>query len=166
METKREALLQQFQHFLETASDASLDAVSACIQGAEQKDADLTHTYINGLLNYQGKLTESDGYKASITLNPFTLNTLNITHGGILATFADTVMGTHVFQLLPDNQAAVTSEMSIHFIAPALGEQLHASSEVVHRGNRLCVMDCKIKDDKGKLVATSTGSFFIIKRKN
>lgn len=165
MDNQREVLLKKYAAFIDQASEDSIKVLTACLDGAIQMEQGGAKTYINGVLNYQSRLLEEGGYEARITLNPFSLNVLNITHGGILATFADTAMGTYVAHLLPEGQASVTSEMSVHFIAPAKGEQLIAKTKIVHRGNRLWVMACDVFDDQDTLVATSTGSFFVIKRR-
>ena len=95
-------------------------------------------------------------------VNPFVLNPLQITHGGILATFADSAMGTHVALKLPEDKASVTAELGIHYLKPAVGSTLRAVSDIIQKGRRLWVMECKIYNDEQKVVCSATGSFFVV----
>lgn len=161
---KKDQLVQQVNKFIKKASEDSLEVLEAVLQGSLAYENGTAKTYINGMLDYKGELLSETRYEATMSVNPFVFNPLQITHGGILATFADTAMGTHVALKLPEDQASVTAELGIHYLKPAVGKTLRAVSDIIQRGRRLWVMECKIYNDEEKVVCSATGSFFVVPR--
>ncbi|MFC7392431.1 PaaI family thioesterase [Scopulibacillus cellulosilyticus] len=149
---------------LAQAGSDDLDALEKLLQGIRSKQNKKSKTYLNGVLNYQGQLTEDKKYEAEIELTPFVLNPLKIVHGGITATFADTVMGTLVNELLPENKRCVTSELKLNYLKPATGSKLKCKAELVHRGSHICFVTANILTEDEEIAAYAAGSFFIISK--
>lgn len=151
-----------FENVLNKADQDDETVLTALLEGMQQKQQGVSRTYINGTLNYKGEMAGEKTYKAEISLNPFVNNPLQIVHGGITATFADTAMGTLVNKVLDDDHTSVTSELKINYLKPATGEKLFCKAEVVHQGKSLCFVTATLMTDLGKTVAFASGSFFVV----
>lgn len=162
MSPAKEKLMSLFENVLNSANDEEQQVLHDLLTGVSKKQNNETRTYINGVLNYKGERTGDKNYRAEITLQPFANNPLQILHGGITATFADTAMGTLVNHVLDENHTSVTSEIKVNYLKPAVGEKLICEAEVVHRGKNICFISASLKSDEGVIVAFATGSFFII----
>jgi len=91
------------------------------------------------------------------------LNTMGRLHGGVLCTIADTAMGVAHACALPESATSATVEMKINFLRPAAaGMKLRADGKVIHMGRTVGVCECDITDEKGNLIAKSTGTFMSI----
>lgn len=89
-------------------------------------------------------------------------NSLGIVHGGMLAAFLDSAMGTAVFHAL--GRQAVTMRLSLDYLMPGrLGDWLQAEGEVVGH-------DAETAQVRGRLygprheVLTGIGSFALLSR--
>jgi uncharacterized protein (TIGR00369 family) len=60
-------------------------------------------------------------------------------HGGVIATLADHAAGAAVTTALPAGQIAVTIDLHVNFLAPAMGETLIAKAKAVQIGSTICV---------------------------
>jgi len=83
-----------------------------------------------------------------LTVEEKHLNHHGIIHGGVLASF---------------NQKTVTTDLSVQYIGnvPA-GSEILARGWVIHRGNHLIRTMAEVRDKNGKLLTSSSASFFII----
>jgi uncharacterized protein (TIGR00369 family) len=85
--------------------------------------------------------------------------------GGILATIADESMAHAVISLLEDGQHTITTEMNIRYLCAMNAESrgtLTSTASVVKPGRQVMVAQAEIHDDKGRLLATAGGSFFVL----
>jgi uncharacterized protein (TIGR00369 family) len=82
-------------------------------------------------------------------------------HGGTTASLLDATLGVAALSCVCENELVVsTVEMNIHYISPAyLNDQLIAVSNVLSKGKCLLVVEGKIHDKKGRLIASGTGTF-------
>lgn len=80
-------------------------------------------------------------------------------HGGVLYTLADAVMGFAAAPHVDGVQQAVTVECKINYLRPARGPVLKAVSSVVRRGGRIIVMEAKVMEEDGELVAVALGTY-------
>lgn len=151
-----------FTKVVEESDPEDLDVLRQLLDGMRAKQTQQSRTYINGVLEYKGQLLDNKTYEAEMKLQPFIMNPLNILHGGITATFADTAMGTLVNDILDDDMTSVTSEIKINYLKPAIGEKLRCHAKVVHKGKNICFVTAEILSDHEKVVAYASGSFFII----
>jgi len=95
-----------------------------------------------------------------LTVEEKHLNHHGIIHGGVLASICDVAMGTAVATF---NQKTVTTDLSVQYIGnvPA-GSEILARGWVIHRGNHLIRTMAEVRDKNGKLLTSSSASFFII----
>lgn len=91
-------------------------------------------------------------------VSPGFSNSRGTLHGGVIAAFADTVMGYAGISL---DLMLVTLEMNLNYFAPAgLGERLDAEGWVIHAGKNTVVAEAEIRDSGKRLVAKSRGTYF------
>ena len=92
---------------------------------------------------------------AEFTIAPKYQSWKGIAHGGIIATLLDEAMA-RLSSIVCG--AALTAEMTVRYVAPALiGEKLYIRGEVVKDSRRMTEMKASIHDASGKLIAHSTG---------
>lgn len=80
--------------------------------------------------------------------------------GGMLAAFADAVLGAVAASELPEDHYPVLAEMKISILRPApAGARLRATGRVVKAGRRVTFTEAEITDTAtGKLVAKASGT--------
>lgn len=88
------------------------------------------------------------------------INSAGVIHGGIISSLADIA----VSNLLPANedgrQRAVTVDLNVSFLKPAVGTYLIAHAKVEKQGRTLIHTECSIYNDKQELVAKSKAILF------
>lgn len=89
-------------------------------------------------------------------------NPMQRVHGGLIAALADAAMGIAFGRTLVDNQDFSTIEMKVNFVRPVKEGRLTASANVVQRGLRIGFVECDIKNERGKLVATATSTCTVV----
>ncbi|MDH3411880.1 MAG: PaaI family thioesterase [Gammaproteobacteria bacterium] len=86
-------------------------------------------------------------------------------HGGITTTIADSACGYSAFTLMPADASVLTIEYKVNFLAPADGELLVATGQVVKPGRSIivCHADMMIlKGDRERLCATMTETIMVM----
>lgn len=79
--------------------------------------------------------------------------------GGMLAAFADALLGGATAAHLPDSQYPALAEMKISIFRPApAGTKLTGKGYVVKRGRRVLFAEAEITDSSGKLIARASGT--------
>lgn len=104
----------QFQQIINNSNEEDLAVLSKWMDEFEKKQSGEMSTYINAGLHMEKTLTE-DFCKVSIPITPFIHNNLNTPHGGIIALLLDTAMGVLASHTLPENEAVVTTNLSINY---------------------------------------------------
>jgi uncharacterized protein (TIGR00369 family) len=84
-----------------------------------------------------------------------------VVHGGVLAALADTAGGLATYMDCPRGTRVATVEMKINFLEAVEAGTVFAEAEVVRRGRHIAVVDCDVRDDRGKLVAKALMTFFV-----
>ena len=106
------------------------------------------------------KVNETN-YKFSVKIKQIHLNTGEITHGGFLATIADTGMGTAAHKIA-GNKRCVTINLDIKFISSSkIGEILEGKVKILKKTNTLIFINCEINNEK-ELVASASGTWKIL----
>ncbi|MBA4492861.1 PaaI family thioesterase [Paenactinomyces guangxiensis] len=118
--------------------------------------------YIEEMMNFQsvGFDEEKGVYVHRMLITDELKNRYKILHGGITATFIDTAMGSTVFQAVGENSRAVTLELSVNFLSPGMDGWLKAETRVVKKGKTIIVLETKVTDEREKLIATASSTFF------
>lgn len=95
-----------------------------------------------------GEIKITDGHR----------NYVGSVHGGVLFTLADTIGGAAA---LTEGNRLTTVNGDIHYLSPALAvEKIVATAQVIKSGKTISVVEVKITDEKGKLLTTSTMTYY------
>ena len=105
----------------------------------------------------EGKVT------CSIELKDHHVNNGGRVHGGVLASLADTAAGAAVRTVRPEGKLTATTDLSISFLRPPVGNQLVAVAEVLHTGKRLFRVEIEIFCLE-KLVAKTNATFMLVEK--
>ncbi|PUB18065.1 PaaI family thioesterase [Paenisporosarcina sp. OV554] len=159
----KELLVTQFQQIISNSTEEDLSILSNWMDGFEKKQRGEKSTYLSAGLHMERSLTD-DFCKVSIPITPLIHNNLSIPHGGIIGVLLDTAMGVLANNSLPEDRAAVTTNLSVTYLATATEGHLHAHATISHKGRQTIVATGEVTDDQGKLLAIGTGSFFVIQR--
>lgn len=155
----KENIRKLYEQLMENGSERDLEVLEEILKGLNNKQL----TYINSLLQMEGMMEENT-IEIKIPLNALVQNPLNILHGGITATVIDTAMGAIVHSILPENLAAVTTSLNIHYIAPGIGEFITCKARIDHHGSKTMLVSADVFRSDGNKIAQASGSFFIINR--
>ncbi|TMU87906.1 PaaI family thioesterase [Bacillus sp. BHET2] len=160
----KQQVQELFNECLSGATDEELLIINQLLEGVQRKKKNENGSIIGGIFAMDREVKDGN-FEVSIPITSVTHNSLQIVHGGVTATLVDTAMGTLANMVLPDGFGAVTTNLNVHYLAPGVGERLTAHATIVHQGSKTLVVDGKVVSSEGKVVAHSTGSFFIFKKK-
>jgi len=89
-------------------------------------------------------------------------NSLRIVHGGMLATFLDSAMGSTVFHVL--ERRCVTLRLSLDYLLPGwLGDWLEAEAEVIGHDEHMAQVRARLYGPRHD-VLTGLGTFALLSR--
>ena len=91
-----------------------------------------------------------------LPVQPRVCQPMGIVHGGVYAAVAETLasMGT-ARGVLPQGKVPLGMSNNTSFLRPLSEGTLHATAEAIHRGRTTWVWDVEMRDDQGRLCATS-----------
>ncbi|WP_347550497.1 PaaI family thioesterase [Pseudalkalibacillus hwajinpoensis] len=165
MNETNDQIYELLTELLDQATEKDKENLVSLLTGVQKKQRDQYKTYLAGYMGIQSKLLNENTYESIIPNRELIHNPLDIVHGGITASLIDIAMGSLVHQTLSSNQAAVTSEMNIHYLAKGTGSEIRCRSEVVYKSDTRWVVKANVYRDDQKIIATATGNFMIIPRK-
>jgi uncharacterized protein (TIGR00369 family) len=90
-------------------------------------------------------------------------NVMGTLHGGVLATLADSAMGFAFATTLAAEETFATLEMKINFLRPVWSATLTASASVVQRGKTTGLVECRVVDERDRLIAHATSTCLILR---
>ncbi len=91
------------------------------------------------------------------------LNPNAVAHGAVAFTLMDTAMGAAVMSVLDDGDHCATIEIHTRFHRAARSGAVVAEARVVTAGRRVVQLDATVIDDHGRLIASATASFAVIR---
>ena len=102
----------------------------------------------------------ADGVAFDWTVPPEYCHAEGNLQGGMLAAFADAVLGAVAASELPEDRYPVLAEMKISILRPApAGARLRATGRVVKAGRRVFFTEAEVTNtETGKLVAKASGT--------
>ena len=102
--------------------------------------------------------------KAEVELHvePYHLQHKGFVHGGVISTLMDNTGWYAAVLGLEDNYTAVTMEIKINYLKPALGKYLLASAEIKRQGRTTSFVTIELHDEQKSLIAYATGTYAII----
>lgn len=83
---------------------------------------------------------------------------LGTVHGGILCDVADAAMGMAYASTLEEAESFTTLELKMNFVRPVWRATLTAVGEVIQRGRTVGLTECRITDERGRLIAHATST--------
>jgi len=97
----------------------------------------------------------------TVTLGPDHLNSDGVTHGGVVYTLADTAMSAALLTRLDPGERCVTLEIKVNYLAPVVTGTLTCDARLLDRTRRIAVLEARVSDGTGRLIAVGTGSFYV-----
>ena len=85
-------------------------------------------------------------------------NPMGTLHGGILCDVADAAMGIAYASNLGEGESFTTLELKISFLKPVWNGCLTAEGKVLKQGRTTGLVECRVTDEKGSLVAHATST--------
>jgi uncharacterized protein (TIGR00369 family) len=156
-----ENLTNQFQRILDSSTPDDLNILADFLENFEKKQQGEFNTYLSASLNMKRE-TSVENSVVSIPNTAFIHNNIAIPHGGILAVLLDTAMGTLANSKCVEGMAAVTTNLTIHYLAVATENEIKAEARMIRQGRHTMVVEGNIYESGGKHIATATGSFFLV----
>jgi uncharacterized protein (TIGR00369 family) len=97
---------------------------------------------------------------ATVTFDagPQHANPMGTLHGGVLCDVADAAMGIAYAANLAEGESFTTLELKISFLKPVWSGRLTAEGKVLKQGRTTGLVECRVTDEKGSLVAHATGT--------
>lgn len=85
-------------------------------------------------------------------------NPMGTIHGGIICDLADAAMGMSFFSTLEEGESFTTLELKINYLRPFWTGTLLAHGKVVSRGKTVGLTECRVVDEKERLIAHATST--------
>ena len=109
------------------------------------------------------EIAPTDDPKKEITLSwtvpPELCNSAGTVQGGVMAAFADALLGGAAAAHLPEDRYPALADMNISLLRPApAGMSLTGRGRVLKAGRRVLFAEAEICDDQGRLIAKATGT--------
>jgi len=106
------------------------------------------------------RMTEIDPGRAVFELDagPQHSSPLGTVHGGILCDLADAALGCAHAAQLDEGETFTTLELKINFLKPVWQGHLRAEANVIKAGRTIGLVECRVTDESGSLVAFATGT--------
>ncbi|MDI3258077.1 MAG: PaaI family thioesterase, partial [Kyrpidia sp.] len=118
-------------------------------------------TFLASLFDPQVEYSEDQTVAVRMKITELLYNNLQIVHGGVTATLADTAMGLAAYHA--SGRPSVTLSLTVNYLQPGLGKELIAKASVVHRGGRVITARCDVFNDEGQIIIQATGTFYALK---
>jgi len=104
-----------------------------------------------------------DGYaRLTMNLENKHLQFLKTVHGGAIASLADSAAAWATVGSAGLKAVPVTVEMKINFLVPVESGRLTAEARIVHKGKTISLSDVEVKDHRGRLVAKSLVTYYML----
>jgi uncharacterized protein (TIGR00369 family) len=103
----------------------------------------------------------SGSVTVAMTVTEQHVNLQGLVHGGMLAILADTACGLSIRSAIEPGRLHITSDLDIHFLAPARPGVLSGRGRAVKVGRSLAFAEASIEDQDGKLLARAQSRFSV-----
>ncbi len=100
-------------------------------------------------------------YLIDVDLEAIHLSRAGLVHGGMIFSLLDAALGRTVMSHVGQGFSCPTVEMKINYFRPAAAGKLIAKGRVINKSKQLCYAEGEVVNEEGKLIARSTGTFFI-----
>ena len=89
------------------------------------------------------------------------VNLQGLVHGGMIAILADTACGLSIRSAMEAGRLHVTTDMDIHYLAPAEPGRLLGRGKAIKVGRSLAFAEVSIEDAEGRLLARAQSRFSV-----
>jgi acyl-CoA thioesterase len=100
----------------------------------------------------------------ALRVTPELLNPHGVLHGGAVYTMVDYSMGAATMSVLPAGDICATIEIKVNYLAGVRDGTLTCETQIVKQGRRVVFLESRVRQDSGRLAATASGSFAIIRQ--
>ncbi len=158
---------EQLREAIEGLTDDQVRTVQGWFGALERRDPrEAGEQSVGALGDALGMVTEArepGKSRMRLDVDPKWHNPNGVLQGGVIYTMVDYSMGGAVQPNLPDGDYCTTIEAKINYLASVREGTLTVDTEVVKQGRNIAFTESKVRDDKGRLVATGSGSMFIFR---
>lgn len=85
-----------------------------------------------------------------------------ITHGGAIASLADTSVAFALMTLVKPGERVTTVEFKINYLRSISEGEMFGEARITHKGKRLATADMEVKNEKGNLIAKGLATYMIL----
>jgi len=78
-----------------------------------------------------------------------------VVHGGAIASLIDTASAFAVLTQIDVEERVTTTDLTIHYLRPAVTGRISATARIIRGGRRLFVLSVEVHDSASALVATA-----------
>jgi uncharacterized protein (TIGR00369 family) len=110
------------------------------------------------LLGFEATLIEPGHTVFEMDAGPKHHNPMGTVHGGVLCDLADAAMGVCYASQLQAGETFTTLELKINFLKPVFQARLKAEGTMLRPGRTIGLVECRVTDEKGSLVAHATST--------
>ena len=89
------------------------------------------------------------------------VNLQGLVHGGMLAILADTACGLSIRSAMEPGRLHITTDLDIHYLAPAKPGRLFGRGKAVKVGRTLAFAEASVEDGEGRLLARAQSRFSV-----
>ena len=89
------------------------------------------------------------------------INLQGLVHGGMLAILADTACGLSIRSAMEPGRLHVTTDLDIHYLAPARPGRLFGHGKAIRVGWTLAFAEASVEDEEGRLLARAQSRFSV-----
>ena len=93
-----------------------------------------------------------------VTLDERHMQNNGVVHGSVIHALLDTVMGWESFKAAGRTPVA-TADISVRYLRPVFGGTLAAKGNVIKTGKRMVIVEGRVTDGEGNLVAIGQATF-------
>ncbi len=119
---------------------------------------------LGDLLGIVSELRAPGRCRMRLSVDPAYFNPNGVLHGAVIYTMVDYSMGGAVQHGLPEGEHCATIEVKINYLTPVREGTLTVETELVKQGRSIAFTESKVRDDRGRLVATASGSMFVFRQ--
>ena len=96
---------------------------------------------------------EDTGSEVIMDIQKPLLNIIEITHGGAIASLADTTASLALIPFLKKNESAVTQKLDVNFLKSSKKGILNSKGKLLSRGRHSAVLEANVFDESGEVIA-------------
>jgi uncharacterized protein (TIGR00369 family) len=90
-------------------------------------------------------------------------NPVGNVQGGFLTAMLDDTLGPALVATLPPDEFAVTLELKVSFLRPAVPGRITGTGRVLHRGGSIAFLAGELRNDEGEVLATGSATSRIVR---